>query len=858
MEMQFDFDGLIKLLAGHLYSEKQVFLRELIQNACDSITRRRAKDPLAPTGRIDVRAYPQELVLEVADNGDGMTDHDLSEFLSTIGKSGTRLQKQSIDGLVGHFGIGFLSGFLIGKRIQVVTRRFDSTQGWSWVNEGRKDYDLTPCSVPTVGTTVRVHLKGVEERGILYEEELRALIRKYADMLPVPIYLNGHAEAVNLQTMPWEQSAMSQTERAHACHLFLEEKMPDHILEVIPFTLPAPYRASGVLYLTKTRTVGIEIPRSVRLYLRRMFLAENAPDLLPKWATFVNGIINAEDLTPTAARDNYIRDHAAEQLRTVLGEIILAHLKTLHAKDPERFRLIQHYHALGIKAACTYHEDLYAELADVLLWRTNWQEDQREPGRAHAWKTLPEILACLPKVEGEPRILSCFTDHNSANQYFQMADAVGTIVVDASYVFEGRLLQAYTKLPGVQLRLVHVDREEDPALFRPVSGQEGASVTRLADAMGVLLRPGGQRLHVEACRFDPPELTAVLRATEQSAAAAKARAILDDPNLSRDVRQMTEELLRFSGDAALKLVINAANPLVRRLAALDLTHPSMGSLLLGLYHSALIHNTQLLTSTTARQLHGHMEQLMGQMLTLLEMVATLQRQQERTASLTSSAAAEPEDSIERVILFLSAGGRSSRLLEDLIREVVEDQWGYRLVVPREKEDTLRNGSGMSYHVDGVLADLSSADPSMLVRLGTALATVRDERILLLQEQDRSGEVALPAECLQYPRICYESISPGVLISQLRAQVESHPGWAMTLSHRDQDRYVSPRLLRSHLRMELPDSMYVTLSHAFPNVPAWRRAAVDDVAQVLRDYGPLAERVVAQMREALHVSDVLHT
>jgi molecular chaperone HtpG len=856
--MQFDFDGLIQLLAGHLYSEKQVFLRELMQNSCDSITRRRAKDPLAPTGRVEIRAYPEELVLEVADNGGGMTDQDLAEFLSTIGKSGTRLEKQSIDGLVGQFGIGFLASFLVGKRVEVITRRFDSAQGWSWVNEGRKDYDLTPCSVPTVGTTVRVHLKGAEERGILYEEELRALIRKYADMLPVPIHLNGHAEAVNLQTMPWEQSAMSETERAHACHLFLEEKMPDHILEVIPFALSAPCRASGILYLTKTRTVGIEIPRSVRLYLRRMFLCENAPDLLPKWATFVNGIINAEDLTPTAARENYIRDHAADQLRVALGEVILAHLKALHAKDPERFRQIQHYHALGIKAACDYHGELYAKLADVLLWRTNWRADERDAGRAHAWKTLPQILAGLPKVDGEPHVLSCFTDHNSANQYFQMADAVGTLVVDASYVFEDRLLKAYTKLPGVHLRLVHVDREEDPALFRPLSGQEGSAVTRLANTMGALLQPGGQRLHVEACRFDPPELTAVLRATEQSVAAAKARAILDDPNLSRDVRQMTEELLRFSKDAALKLVINAANPLVRRLAALDSTHPSMGSLLLGLYHSALIHNTQLLTSTTARQLHGHMEQLMGQMLTLLEMVSTFQRQQDCVSSTVGSAEAVRHEVIERVIVFLTAGGLRSRMLEDVIREVAEDQWGYRLVVSDGEDPVCGRRAGMSYHVEGLLVDLYEANPGMLVRLGKMLATVRGERILLLQEKDSPGRIMLPAECLRYSCLRYDSDSAGTVTSQLREAVESHPAWATMLSHPQRDRYVSSRLLRSYLKMELPDSMYVTLSHTFPQVSTWSRATVEDVAPVLRDYAPLAERVVTHMREALNIVDVLHT
>ena len=107
-----------------------MFLRELIQNAQDSIRRRQAKDPTAPAGRIQIRANPADLVFEIQDNGDGMTDTDLNEFLSTIGKSGTRLQKMEIAGLVGQFGIGFLASFLVGSRVEVVTRRYDSVQGW--------------------------------------------------------------------------------------------------------------------------------------------------------------------------------------------------------------------------------------------------------------------------------------------------------------------------------------------------------------------------------------------------------------------------------------------------------------------------------------------------------------------------------------------------------------------------------------------------------------------------------------------------------------------------------------------------------------------------------------------------------
>ena len=846
-EMQFDFDGLIQLLAGHLYSEKQVFLRELIQNAQDSIRRRQARDPVAPMGRIQILANPADLVFEIQDNGDGMTDTDLNEFLSTIGRSGTRLQKKEIAGLVGQFGIGFLAAFLVGKRVEVVTRRYDSSQGWSWVNEGRKDYELAPCPVERVGTTVRVFLKGPEERGVLYEEELRMLIKKYAEMLPTSIYLNELPEPVNLQVMPWEQTGLTESERRHACHLYLEEKMPDRILEVIPFHLTNGVKASGVLYLTKTRTVGIEIPRSVRLYLRRMFLCDNTPDLLPKWATFVNGIIDAEDLTPTAARDNYIRDAVADQLRAALGDIVIKHIESLHAKDPERFRQIQHYHAIGIKAACDFHEDLYAKLAHLLLWRTNWRGEDREPGCAHAWKTLPEILAALPNCEGESQALACFTDRNSANQYFQMADAAGTLVVDASYLFEDRLLKAYTRLPGVHVRLIHVDREEDPTLFRPVSAQDGAQVRRLADTMAALIQPGGQRLRVEACRFNPPELTAVLRTTERSEAASKARGILEDPNLPSDLKHMTEELLRLSKDAPLKLVINASNPLVKRLASQDCSQPLMGTLLIGLYHSALVHNAQMLTPTTARQLHEHMERLMGHALTLLEMVKTVKPQLGPHTGCADSQELMGRRHSHGVMVFLAPGGARYRVMEEALREVVEDRFGYQLMVFAGQGTEEPDGSRLLNQAQGILADMSEPNATVLLKLGMVMVNHGGRPIVLLQERGSSSIRSLPVECSRYSCVEYDLASGGSLAERLRTQLESE--WATVLSCGEHDPYVSPRALRQRVQMDLPDSMYVVLSKTFPSAQAWRKATPREVAEVLRDYGSLAEILLTKMQDA---------
>ena len=151
-EMQFDFSSLIDIIANHLYSEKKVFIRELIQNAHDGIRRRAQED--AGFGRIDIETRPQDLEIRVRDNGIGMNRDDLVEYLSNVGMGFTRLQRTETEGLIGQFGIGFLSAFVVARRVEVRTRKLGENQGWLWENEGSKTYSIEPCEVTGPGTEV--------------------------------------------------------------------------------------------------------------------------------------------------------------------------------------------------------------------------------------------------------------------------------------------------------------------------------------------------------------------------------------------------------------------------------------------------------------------------------------------------------------------------------------------------------------------------------------------------------------------------------------------------------------------------------------------------------------------------------
>ena len=653
LKMELDFQGLIRILAGHLYSKKEIFIRELIQNAHDAIWRRHYtnKDFDVGQGRIDIVT---DLTGEIGrivfrDNGIGMTEEDLIEFLSAIGRSGTLTARNEAPEIIGQFGIGFLSGFVVASRIEVRTRHFSAKpdQACLWVSNGDQDYSITSLTWDRVGTEVTILVKEASDRGLLQEEAVRKVITTYADMLRVAIYVNDpqHIRSpANMQNMPWERDGVSAEEMRFDNMLYLEKRVPDSVLEVIPVK---ETDVEGLLYITRSRAIGHPAPRTIRVFLKRMFLCEGTEELLPPWATFVNGIMNTTTLEPNAARDNFLRSDTFNQLVDRLGGLVIAHLDDLKTTNPQRLSEILIWHDFSIKAACHYQDEFFVKFNHLLEWRINRQSPlaigQRVEERFRrfgadweegtVWITLPDLLAGLPTPPaGGPKRLSCFTSHSATSQYFEMANAAGTTVLDASGVFEEALLKAWAKQRESEVSLVHVDRQDDPSVFREIDPNKDRTVQELAQHMTRYISPGGHgRVRVEARRMSPPELTSVLKNSEQSDGLNKAYSILNDPNASGEVKKMAEELLRMSRNSEMRLAINAENELVRDLADLLQHDPRNGDaqeLMLGLYNAAILSNLRAMTPSNAKIFSDQFQGLMRRVLKSAQQTENLKRQQD--------------------------------------------------------------------------------------------------------------------------------------------------------------------------------------------------------------------------------------
>ena len=895
-EMTFDFDGLIQLLAGHLYSEKKVFIRELVQNAHDAIVRRAVDDPAfdREQGRIhiltDLTAAPGRIIFR--DNGLGMSRTDLERFLSTVGKSGTRAASGDAPDVIGQFGIGFLSGFVVGARVEVRTRAWQEPPeaGSLWENDGTKDYSIQPCRVDEPGTEVIVHLDSAADRGLIQDEAVKKVIRDYADMLRIPVYLNDPSQqgtAVNQRIMPWERTDQSDRDLRLDCLIYLEKTVPDSVLEVIPVREQGEHGvdAQGLLYITRTRVVGTDAPRTIRVFLKRMFLCEDAKELLPPWATFVNGIVNTRDLSPNAARDNFARDEAHQRLRDRLGDIIVAHFEHLRDAEPQRLSEILAYHDFGIKAACHYYDRFFEKFGHLLEWRINARspavgEDARKTGRrtgmtdeaaAYAWARLDQVMAALPApADGAPKRLPCFTTHSSANQYFEMADAAGTTVLDASWPFESKLLKTWAKAHDTEVNLVYVDREDDPNVFRDADPEHDRAVRALAQQMSLNIRPGGTgRLRVEARRFEPVTLPAVLKHTEASVGSQKARDILNDPNSPSDLRSMAEDMLRMARNADMRMSINAANPLVRTLAELIALAPEdddLQDLAIGIYNDAILYNQELMTPTNARLFHEQFQRLMGRSLEFVRQKAEIARQQAELA--TQRAAMQPHRGPARthlVAFLMTPFARAFDAPREAIRGIVEDGYGCELLTADKKTfDDFIHGN-VDRHIraaDLFIADVTGANPNVMMELGAAIYGAANASTgngeprprLLVAAND---EPELPADLkghitARYPR----DAEPAHIAEALADAFAKHQPLKTLLERPGRERFLSPAVLAEYSDHLLRAPVYAQLSERLPTAGAWRRATEADIERLLGRDSDLAPILLRRIHTHLDEGGVV--
>jgi len=391
---------LLDLVVHSLYSEREIFLRELVANAADAVDRRRFEaltDPLlAPPAEAKIRIVPDksDRTLLIADDGIGMTRQELIDNLGTIARSGTRAFGQALSAanpedrpnLIGQFGVGFYSAFMVADRVEVTSRRAGTEEAFVWVSEGAGQFTLAPATRDIAGTDIVLHLKADADE-YLEPMRLEAVVRKWADhiTLPITIARDGKDLPANEGTALWrkpksEISEQSYTEfYRHLGHIFDQPWATLH------------WKAEGTLEyfcllfipgMKPFEPIDNDRESHVRLHVRRMFITDKA-ELLPSWLRFVHGVVDTEDLPLNVSREMLQTTPVLGRIKKALVGRVLSELKT-RAKDSDDYDKFWDNFGPTLKEGVWEDSEHRTEIAPLLRFRSSAQE---------GWTSLPDYLS---------------------------------------------------------------------------------------------------------------------------------------------------------------------------------------------------------------------------------------------------------------------------------------------------------------------------------------------------------------------------------------------------------------------------------------------------------------------------------
>jgi molecular chaperone HtpG len=365
LEFQSEARQLLQLMIHSIYSNKDVFLRELVSNASDALDKLRLetyqdKELQVDTSdlHIELELDPAARTLTVRDNGIGMSRDEVVSLIGTIAKSGTaellsklRETKDAAasSDLIGQFGVGFYSTFMVADKVTLVTRRAGAEQGVRWESTGEGTYTIEPAADAPQGTSVTLHLKQEDQEDNLHDyaspAKVREIIKRYSDFITWPIRMapesgEGEPETVNSMKALWARSASEVTEdeiTEFYRHVSHDWTAP---LETIRLQAEGTFEYQALLFIPSRAPFDLfvrEAKRGIQLYVKRVFIMDDCEELVPEYLRFVKGVVDAQDLSLNVSREILQRDRQIQLIRKRLVRKVLSTIKALPEEKYQTF-----------------------------------------------------------------------------------------------------------------------------------------------------------------------------------------------------------------------------------------------------------------------------------------------------------------------------------------------------------------------------------------------------------------------------------------------------------------------------------------------------------------------------------------
>ena len=488
-QFQAETKQLLHLMIHSLYTQKEIFLRELISNASDALDRLRfeslTSSGLVPDGhKFEVHLRPDRGAgtLTISDSGIGMSREELANHLGTIARSGTQelrnrmpeaTSSEKVAALIGQFGVGFYSAFMVADKVTVISRRAGAQEATQWESTGDGTYTLAPAEKPTSGTDIVLHLKKADqENGIDdYTDRwiLTGIVKRYSDLIAYPIVYEGPADELSagaeaagdtkietkvLNSMKpiWtrrQAEVSAEDYNEFYKHLSHDWEPP---MKVLPFKAEGLQEYEALVFVPSHAPHDLFYHGSeggLRLYARRVMVLEKCEELLPRYLRFIRGVVDASDLPLNISRQRLQQDRHVTQIRKWLTRRVLDALAAMQSKEPDNYLKLWQQFGRAIKEGVGADFENKEKLLALLMFASSADAEKLTTLKSYVERMKPEQSEIL-YLTGESRKVIENSPHLEAireknYEVLYLSDPVDELVVQHVHEFEGKRLKSASK-----------------------------------------------------------------------------------------------------------------------------------------------------------------------------------------------------------------------------------------------------------------------------------------------------------------------------------------------------------------------------------------------------------------------------
>ena len=569
-------ENMMPIIKKWLYSDKDIFLREIVANGIDAITKYKKLVDMGEAQDdgneycIKISVDKKEKTLTVEDNGIGMSEEEVENYITQIAFSGasdflSKYEKAGGEGIIGHFGLGFYSAYMVSEDVEIFTKSYTGAPAVHWQSDGNSEYFIEDCDKEERGTKIVMHI-AAEEKEFLDESAIRTLIRKYCSFMPFNIYLSfkgdGNDKPLN-ETHPLyiknPKECTDEEYKKFYTDTFMDYNEP---LFWVHLNMDYPFRLRGILYFPKTHN-KLELERGkVKLYCNQVFIADNIKEVIPEYLMLLNGVIDCPDIPLNVSRSFLQNDRQVQKISKHIIKKVADKLVSLFKKDREKYETCWEDIANFIKFGCIKDEDFYDKVKDIIIYKdldgkyrslseytgdSNEKEEEKEEENAaeQPEEKLEEKTADNGEEKKEPKTVYYVSDELQQAQYIKMfkGEGLNAMVCDNSYIDPHFITFLEYKMPE-KVKFSRIDAAVDVALK---SGEGEEEDTVIKDIFTSAI--GNEKVTVKTERLKNTSVPAVINVDEYM----------------RRYSEMGHMYGMSFDDATKTLVVNLSNPVVGKL-----------------------------------------------------------------------------------------------------------------------------------------------------------------------------------------------------------------------------------------------------------------------------------------------------